>query len=94
MPAAQSAERCRISYYNQFEAIKNLIPHNPHMTNMTLYIVDEQYKRMKSYKELKWSEIIREAIAKKLKELEEADCRTYAVKRLGEGEDADELFEF
>ena len=50
------------------------------MTNMTLYIVDEQYKRMKSYKELKWSEIIREAIAKKLKELEEADCRTYAVK--------------
>ena len=65
------------------------------MTNITLSISDELYRKMKEYKELKWSEIVREAISERLKQMEEAECRIYAMKRLlKEGEDANELFEF
>ena len=65
------------------------------MTNITLYMPEETYKRMKKYKELKWSEIIRESVERKLKELDEAEYRAYALKRLAkEGEDAKELFKF
>ena len=64
------------------------------MANITLSIPDEVREKMKKYKEIKWSEVVREAIIDKLKKLEEAEMRDYALKRLAEGEDAHELFEY
>ncbi|MCD6434448.1 MAG: hypothetical protein J7L14_02455 [Candidatus Diapherotrites archaeon] len=65
------------------------------MPNITLYVPEEIHKKMKKYKELKWSKIVRDAIENTLKKLEEAELRYYALKRLAkEGEDAKELFEF
>ena len=50
---------------------------------------------MKKYKELKWSEIVRQTIENTIKELEEAELRTYGIKKLlKEGDDAYELFEY
>ena len=40
------------------------------MTNITLSIDDEVYKRMKNYSEIKWSEFVRMCIQKRIKELE------------------------
>ncbi len=64
------------------------------MANITLSIPDELREKMKKYKEIKWSEIVRKAIINELKKLEEAELREYALKRLAEGEDAHELFEY
>ena len=36
------------------------------MTNITLSIDDEVYKRMKKYSEIKWSEFVRKAIKKRV----------------------------
>lgn len=43
------------------------------MTNITLSIEDQVYKRMKDYSEIKWSEFVRKAIKKRLDELEILD---------------------
>lgn len=43
------------------------------MTNMTLSIPNELYKELKKHKELKWSEVAREAIVRKLEELKLVD---------------------
>jgi metal-responsive CopG/Arc/MetJ family transcriptional regulator len=40
------------------------------MTNITLSINDETYKRMKGYSEIKWSEFVRACIQKRINELE------------------------
>ena len=64
------------------------------MANITLYIPDELYEKMKKHKEIKWSEIARQAIEVFIQQLEEAELRTYALKRLAEGESAEELFDF
>jgi hypothetical protein len=40
------------------------------MTNITLSIEDEVYKRMKKYSEIKWSEFVRMCIQKRINELE------------------------
>ena len=64
------------------------------MVNITLSIPNEIREKMKKYKEIKWSEIVREAIIEKLKKLEEVEMREYALKRLSNGEDAHELFEY
>lgn len=72
----------------------NNITHNTHMTNMTLSIPPELYAKMKQYKEIKWSEIAREAFIRKLQLLEEKDIRDYMLNKLKEGDDARELFEF
>ncbi|MBI2632423.1 hypothetical protein HYW75_05445 [Candidatus Pacearchaeota archaeon] len=40
------------------------------MTNITLSIDDEVYKRMKNYSEIKWSEFVRMCIKKRIIELE------------------------
>ncbi len=40
------------------------------MTNVTLSIEDETYKRMKAFSEIKWSEFVRKCILKRVKELE------------------------
>jgi len=39
------------------------------MPNMTISIPDELYKRMKSHPEIRWSEIVRKAIAEYLEKL-------------------------
>lgn len=39
------------------------------MTNMTLSIPEELYKEMQRHRELKWSEVAREAFEKKVREL-------------------------
>ncbi len=43
------------------------------MTNMTLAIPDELRKRMESFKEIRWSEIARQAIEKRIEDLEIMD---------------------
>ncbi len=40
------------------------------MTNITLSIENEIYKKMKNYSEIKWSEFVRKCIQKRIKELE------------------------
>lgn len=40
------------------------------MTNVTLSINDETYKKMKEHSEIKWSEFIRKELEKRIKELE------------------------
>ena len=63
---------------------------------MTLAIPKELHEKMKKHKEIKWTEIARQAIEKKIAEmkLEKDPLRYYTLKRLAEeGEDADDLFE-
>lgn len=40
------------------------------MTNITLSIDDEVYKKMKKYSEIKWSEFVRKIIEKRVEDLE------------------------
>lgn len=40
------------------------------MVNMTLAIPKETHAKMKQYKEIKWTEVARQALERKLKELE------------------------
>jgi len=40
------------------------------MTNITLSIEEEVYKKMRMYSEIKWSEFVRKAIKERLAELE------------------------
>lgn len=40
------------------------------MTNITLSINDEVYKKMRKYSEIKWSEFVRKIIQKRINELE------------------------
>lgn len=44
-----------------------------YMVNMTLSVPQEIYKEMKKYPEIKWSEIARQAIIKKIKDLKMLD---------------------
>ena len=44
--------------------------HIINLTNITLSINDEIYKKMKVYSEIKWSEYVRKAIEKRIEELE------------------------
>ena len=43
------------------------------MTNITLSIEDETYKKMKKYSEIKWSEFVRMCIQKRIKELQKIE---------------------
>ena len=40
------------------------------MTNITLSIEDEIYKKMKAFSEIKWSEFVRKCVQKRIEELE------------------------
>ncbi len=40
------------------------------MTNVSLSVEDQVYKKMKFYSEIKWSEYIRKAIIKRINELD------------------------
>ncbi|MGC8577894.1 MAG: hypothetical protein ACP5M7_07905 [Thermoproteota archaeon] len=41
------------------------------MANVTLAVPDETYKKMKKYKEIKWSEVIRRAVVEYIRRIEE-----------------------
>ena len=43
------------------------------MTNITLSIDDEVYKKMRRYSEIKWSEFVRRIIEKRVNEIEQLD---------------------
>jgi hypothetical protein len=68
------------------------------MVNMTFAVPDQIHAIMKKHKEIKWSEVARNAIvekAKRIKETEKDPWREYAMKRWAEeGEEASELFKF
>ncbi len=43
------------------------------MTNITFSVDDDLHKKMKEHPEIKWTEILRQSIAKYLKKVEEID---------------------
>lgn len=43
------------------------------MTNITLSIDDEVYKKMRIYSEIRWSEFVRKMIKKRIEELQKLD---------------------
>ena len=43
------------------------------MTNITLSIEDEIYKKMRKYSEVRWSDFVRKIIKKRIEELESLD---------------------
>lgn len=45
------------------------------MTNITLSVEDSVYRRMRRHSEVKWSEFVRKAVAKRLDELEKLEKR-------------------
>ena len=47
------------------------------MTNITLSIEDNIYKRMRKFSEVKWSEFVRKIIEKRVEELEKIDKQTW-----------------
>ena len=48
------------------------------MTNITLSIDDEVYKKMRKYSEVKWSEFVRKCVQKRVEELETIKSNIYA----------------
>ena len=44
------------------------------MTNLTLSVPDELHKEMKKHPEIRWSEVARQALAKKLDDLRRLDA--------------------
>ncbi|MEM1986115.1 MAG: ribbon-helix-helix domain-containing protein [Nitrososphaeria archaeon] len=52
------------------------------MTNITLSIPDELYKKMKKYSEIKWSEVVRKAIIDYIKRIEEGGFKVSAKELL------------
>ena len=68
------------------------------MVNMTLAIPEPLHKVMKKHREIKWTEVARQAIAQKARTIEAEEkepLRKYAYKRLAdEGDDAEKLFKF
>ncbi len=45
------------------------------MTNITLSIDDEVYRKMKKYSEIRWSEFVRKIIEKRISEIESIEER-------------------
>jgi len=43
------------------------------MTNITLSIDDDVYKKMKKFSEIKWSEFVRKAIKQRIEEIEKLE---------------------
>ena len=48
------------------------------MTNITLSIGDDVYKKMRKYSEVKWSEFVRKCVQKRVEELESIKSAIYA----------------
>lgn len=49
------------------------------MTNITLSIDDEIYKKMRKFSEIKWSEFVRKVIEKRINELESISVSSESV---------------
>ncbi|MFH1751815.1 MAG: hypothetical protein ABH821_02655 [archaeon] len=71
------------------------------MVNMTLAIPEHIYKAMKEHNEIKWTEIARQAITRKISELKrnkrdhDPELREYALRHaLEDWSPADELFKY
>ena len=52
------------------------------MTNITLSIDDEVYKKMKNFSEVKWSEFVRKCVQKRIEELESIKSNIFADEKL------------
>ncbi len=52
------------------------------MTNITLSIDDEIYKKMRKFSEIKWSEFVRKCVQKRIWELEKIKTNIYADENL------------
>jgi len=52
------------------------------MTNITLSIDDEIYKKMRKYSEVKWSEFVRKCVQKRVEELESIKSNIFADESL------------
>jgi len=52
------------------------------MTNITLSIDDEVYKKMKLFSEIRWSEYVRRCISQRIKELSSIKSKIYADEEL------------
>ncbi|MFA5993050.1 MAG: hypothetical protein WC796_05070 [Candidatus Pacearchaeota archaeon] len=52
------------------------------MTNITLSIDDEVYKRMRKFSEIRWSEFVRKCVQKRIEELESIKSSVFADDRL------------
>jgi len=52
------------------------------MTNITLSIDDEVYKKMRKFSEIKWSEYVRKCIHNRVQELESIKQNTFADEKL------------
>ena len=52
------------------------------MTNVTLSIDDEVYKRMRKFSEIRWSEYVRKCIQQRVLELERIKSGLYADENL------------
>ena len=52
------------------------------MTNITLSIDDEIYKKMKKFSEVRWSELVRKVIAQRIKEMEKIKTEMFADEEL------------
>ena len=66
------------------------------MTNVTLSVPEEVHAIMKAHREIRWTEIARQAIVQEAKKFKPEDdpLLTYNLRRLAQdGDDADELFE-
>ncbi|HID43231.1 MAG TPA: hypothetical protein EYP30_05545 [Archaeoglobaceae archaeon] len=64
------------------------------MPNITLSIPEQLYRKMKKHKEIKWSEVIRKAIADYIKRLEESKLEISTdelLKELGIAEELNEI---
>lgn len=57
------------------------------MTNITLSIDDEIYKKMKKHSEIKWSEFVRKIIESRIKELEKIEYNYKDEKNLFLGDE-------
>lgn len=55
------------------------------MTNITLSIDDEVYKKMRKFSEIKWSEFVRKCIQKRVEELQKIEIDDWdALEFLGD----------
>jgi predicted CopG family antitoxin len=52
------------------------------MTNITLSIDDEVYKKMREFSEIRWSDFVRKCVQKRVEELESIKTSIYADENL------------
>lgn len=52
------------------------------MTNVTLSIDDEVYRKMKKFSEIRWSDFVRKVIEKRIEDMEQIEPQIFADERL------------